>query len=219
MIRIKEHYENVVREELAVSGSSCNVHERPSISGISLHIGLKNFRFDGYLVAPRLVLQELSLGSRSKLSVSRSSEPEFGLRKGAVVGVHSSIWNRSSIYHCRDRRVWNLAGLEDRTFSGWRYRTNIGGFVGVRSPVPFFEYNDLPNKDLAIDGINTSGVLDWVFKFDRELDTKTNIRLLQGLSLPFEEPMGSKGKRMFRSKTTRKFMSKLRKQRMKQRRS
>jgi ribosomal protein L5 len=118
MVRIKEHYQNTVREELSISSEVTSVFERPQIKGVTVHISLKPFNFNPYSVGPRLLAQELTLGSRSKTSVSRLSEQELGVRKGAVVGLYASKSNFASIYDFIDRTVWNIAGFQNQLFSG-----------------------------------------------------------------------------------------------------
>jgi hypothetical protein len=67
----------------------------------------------------------------------------------------------------------------------------------------------MSRKDVSMDGIRDVDI-DITFHFNNDNDTKQNIRLLQGLTLPFEEPRMNKSKRKHRSRTIRKRMKKIR---------
>jgi hypothetical protein len=77
-----------------------------------------------------------------------------------------------------------------------------------------YEYNERPQKDLAVDGLNQAK-RDWTFHFSNDYNSNLGIRTLQSMTLPFEETIVSKPNRMFRSKTVRKYVKKLNKKRIK----
>ena len=153
MIRIKEHYSTIVREELALLGATNSTYDRPKLSGLSMHTSLKPFNFNPYSVGPRIRAQELTFGSRSTMSFSSLSEQTLGIRKGALVGIRASKHNASFVYESRDRGFWGLAGLGSHLFVGWMFKS-MSGSIGLRSVVPMHEYNQRPKKDVAIRAVS-----------------------------------------------------------------
>jgi ribosomal protein L5 len=218
MIRIKEHYLTVVREEMVLAGSADNTYEVPAIAGITLHISLKPFHFNLRTLGPRMRAQELAFGVRPKMTISRLSDLELGTRKGAVVGMRASKFNAPFVYDFRDRILWNMVGLSSHRFSGWHHRAETSGSVGFRTVIPVFEYDERDRKDPACMGLDRAE-RDWSIHFSNHLDSEANALLLQGMALPFDEPSFNKPRRKFRSKTVRKFVKKLQKQQMKKNRA
>jgi ribosomal protein L5 len=105
MIRIQEHFNTVVKEELSIAGISINHFENSSLKGITLHIGLKKFKFDSSMVSPRMRLKSFRSGSFAKRSTSKISEPELSVRKGEIVGIKTRISNKIAIAEFIDARV------------------------------------------------------------------------------------------------------------------
>lgn len=218
MIRFKEHYTTVVREERALSNDNVSSYERPKISGVTLHISLKPFRFNARLLAPRARIQEFAFGSRPTVSFSSLSEPELGVRQGAIVGMRSSKFNTSFLYDFRDRTLWNMAGLPPFMFSGWKFRLDMANTVAIRTPIPIYEYYARTRKDPGFKGRNRAQ-REWTLHLTNTRSSENNLFFVHGMGLPFVEVETNKTDRYFRSKTVRKYRKKVRKKHMKKKRT
>jgi len=218
MIRIKEHYTTIVREEMAVGGMHVtNSYERPKIKGITLHVSLKPFNFDPRYLVPRTMTQDLAFGSRPKISFSSLSDPEMGIRQGATVGMRASKFNASFVYDFRDRTLWNLAGLPRYMFPGWRFRLDTANIRTIRTLIPIYEYYARTRKDPAMKGRNHA-TRDWTIHLSKVHDSESLEQLVHGLTLPFVDIQTQKEDRRHRSKTVRKHRKKEQKKQMKKKR-
>lgn len=219
MIRIKEHYSTVVREEIALGTPSfLNSFERPKVKGVTLHVSLKPFNFDPRYLVPRTMTQDFAFGSRPKISFSSLSDPDRGIRQGATVGMRSSKFNASFVYDFRDRTLWNLAGLPRYMFPGWRFRPDTANTRTIRTIIPLYEYYAMSRKDPAIKGRNHA-TRDWTIHLSN-VSRSTPLEILAtGLNLPFVGVQAQKEARRHRSKTVRKHRKKEQKKNLKKKRA
>ena len=210
MVRIVEHYENTIKEELTRTTSSGNTHGLAELKGVNLHISIKTFKFDQYFVSPLIRLQELMTANNFKLTQSKTSEPEMSIRKDQITGINVKINSKTDLLNFLDLFVWHLSSLEGSEISDWSYKFSSSNNLGVRISVPNFELNELNEKDMAVDGVQNA-LIDLSFKLKKLDSNVESIRLLQGLCIPFEGVSFSQKKRLFRSKTVRKIMKKMQK--------
>jgi large subunit ribosomal protein L5 len=144
--RLKQHYENRVRQRLTDQFGFDNPFQVPAVEKIVLNVGLGEASRNPKLLDS--VVEELQTitGQRPIVTRARKSISNFGLREGMPVGVKVTL-RRERMYEFLDRlinvvipRVRDFRGLNTRAFDG---RGNYS--VGVREQMIFTEidYDDV----------------------------------------------------------------------------
>jgi large subunit ribosomal protein L5 len=140
--RLRQYYENTVRERLKTELGLDNVHEIPTLKKIVLNVGLGEA-----LKQPKLldsVVQELEVitGQRPVRTRAKKSISNFGLREGQEIGASVTLrgprmWEfLDRLFNVAMPRIRDFRGVSRRAFDG---RGNYN--MGVKEQIIFPEIN------------------------------------------------------------------------------
>lgn len=144
--RLKQHYDNRVRERLTEQFGYSNAMQVPALEKIVLNVGLGEASRNPKLLDSVVDELQTITGQRPIVTRARKSISNFGLREGMPVGVKVTL-RRERMYEFLDRlinvvipRVRDFRGLNTRAFDG---RGNYS--VGVREQMifPEIDYDDV----------------------------------------------------------------------------
>jgi large subunit ribosomal protein L5 len=140
--RLRQYYEQTVRERLKTDLGLDNVHEIPSLRKIVLNVGLGEA-----IKQPKLldsVVQELEVitGQRPVRTRAKKSISNFGLREGQEIGASVTLrgprmWEfLDRLFNVAMPRIRDFRGVNTRAFDG---RGNFS--LGLKEQVIFPEIN------------------------------------------------------------------------------
>ncbi|MCF6198822.1 MAG: 50S ribosomal protein L5 [Hyphomicrobiaceae bacterium] len=177
--RMKQHYNDVLRDELIKEFSLKNVMQVPKLEKVIINMGVGAGVDDKKKVA--IAADELTLisGQKSVITRARKSIAGFKLREGMAVGTKVTL-RKNRMYEFIDRlvhiampRIRDFRGLNPKSFDG---RGNFA--MGIKEHIVFPEIDyDKVDQILGLDIIVCTTTTD-----DDEARA-----LLKGFDFPFTE--------------------------------
>jgi large subunit ribosomal protein L5 len=175
--RLKERYENEVRQALKDELQLDSIMQVPRISKITLNMGVGDAKTDAKALDAAIEELTTIAGQRAQVRRARKSIASFKLREGMAVGARVTL-RGARMYEFLDRlvsialpRIRDFRGLSPDSFDG---RGNYS--LGIREQIifPEIDYDSVP----AIRG------LDVAITTTAENDEQARA-LLRALGLPF----------------------------------
>jgi len=177
--RMKQHYTDVLRDELIKEFNLKNVMQVPKLEKVIINMGVGAGVDDKKKVA--IAADELTLisGQKAVITRARKSIAGFKLREGMAVGTKVTL-RKNRMYEFIDRlvhiampRIRDFRGLNPRSFDG---RGNFA--MGIKEHIVFPEIDyDKVDQILGLDIIVCTSTAD-----DDEARA-----LLKGFDFPFTE--------------------------------
>ena len=176
--RMKQHYNDVLRDELIKEFSLKNVMQVPKLEKIILNMGVGAGVDDKKKVA--IAADELTLiaGQKSIITRSRKSIAGFKLREGMAVGTKVTL-RKNRMYEFIDRlvhiampRIRDFRGLNPKSFDG---RGNFA--MGIKEHIVF--------PEIDYDKVDQILGLDIIVCTTTENDDEARA-LLKGFDFPFK---------------------------------
>jgi large subunit ribosomal protein L5 len=179
MPRLKDLYENQIRESLKKEFGYKNEMEIPRLEKIVLNMGVGEATEDRKALEGALKDMEAIAGQKPVLTHSKKSIATFKLRQGMPIGCKVTL-RREKMYEFLDRlitmalpRVRDFRGVSAKSFDG---RGNYA--LGLKEQIVFLEINyDLVDKIRGMDI-----VIGTTAKTDAEAKA-----LLAGFGMPFKK--------------------------------
>jgi large subunit ribosomal protein L5 len=175
--RLKERYEQEIRERMRMRFGYGSVMEVPRIEKITLNMGVGEAKQDSDMLEAASDQLATITGQRPSVRRARKSIAAFKLREGMPVGVSVTL-RRARMWEFLDRlmsvaipRVRDFRGLNPRSFDG---RGNYS--MGVREQIIFTE--------IDYDAIDQVRGLDVTITTTAETDEEAFF-LLRELGMPF----------------------------------
>ena len=171
--RLRQYYENTVRERLKTELGLDNVHQIPTLTKIVLNVGLGEA-----LKQPKLldsVVQELEVitGQRPVRTRAKKSISNFGLREGQEIGASVTLrgprmWEfLDRLFNVAMPRIRDFRGVNTRAFDG---RGNFS--LGLKEQVifPEIDYDQVEQvHGIDITFVTTTSRDDYALALLREL--------------------------------------------------
>lgn len=140
MVRLQEHYHQVVVEKLLQQFGYKSVMQVPKIEKISLNMGVGEAVGDKKVIERALADMTLIAGQKPVITKTRKSIANFKIRSGWPIGCKVTL-RRERMYEFLDRliniaipRIRDFRGLSSKAFDG---RGNYS--LGVREQIIFPE--------------------------------------------------------------------------------
>jgi large subunit ribosomal protein L5 len=175
--RLKELYVNQLRGELQQQLELSSVMQVPSISKITLNMGVGEAKNDAKQLDSAIEELTIIAGQRAQMRRARKSIAQFKIREGMPIGAKVTL-RGDRMWEFLDRlvsialpRIRDFRGLSPRSFDG---RGNYS--LGVREQLIFPEIN--------YDDVAQIRGLDVAITTTAENDEQA-LALLRGLGLPF----------------------------------
>jgi large subunit ribosomal protein L5 len=175
--RLKERYEQEIRERMRIRFGYGGVMEVPRIEKITLNMGVGEAKQDSDMLEAASDQLATITGQRPSVRRARKSIAAFKLREGMPVGVSVTL-RRARMWEFLDRlmsvaipRVRDFRGLNPRSFDG---RGNYS--MGVREQIIF--------PEIDYDAIDQVRGLDVTITTTAETDEEAFF-LLRELGMPF----------------------------------
>ena len=175
--RLKERYEQEIREKLQQRFSYSSVMEVPRIEKITLNMGVGEAKQDSNMLDAAKEQLATIAGQQPNVRLARKSIAAFKLREGMPVGVSVTL-RRARMYEFLDRlmsvaipRIRDFRGLSPRSFDG---RGNYS--IGVREQIIF--------PEIDYDAIDQVRGLDVTITTSAKTDEEA-YALLRELGMPF----------------------------------
>ena len=177
MARLKEYYQNELRQKIKQKFSLNNINEVPKLSKIVLNMGVGEAIVDSKKINSASEDLMNITGQKPVITKAKQSIAGFKLRKGLSIGCKVTL-RKSRMYEFLDRliyvalpRVRDFKGLSKKSFDG-----NGNYSIGIKEQIIF--------PEIDYDKI------DKVRGMDISIVTSTNneqhaLELLKGLNLPF----------------------------------
>jgi large subunit ribosomal protein L5 len=175
--RLKRRYEDEIRPALQKELGLSSVMQVPSVSKITLNMGVGDAKTDAKALDAAVEELTLIAGQRAQVRKARKSIAAFKLREGMAVGARVTL-RGTRMYEFLDRlvsialpRIRDFRGLARSSFDG---RGNYS--IGIREQIifPEIDYDSVP----AIRG------LDVTITTTADTDESAHA-LLRALGLPF----------------------------------
>ena len=177
--RLKQRYDEELRQELKAELGLSSVMEVPRITKITLNMGVGEAKTDAKQLDQAIEELTTIAGQRAQVRRARKSIAQFKVREGMPVGAKVTL-RGARMYEFLDRlisialpRIRDFRGLNPGSFDG---RGNYS--LGVREQIIFPEIN--------YDDIQHVRGLDVTITTSAETDDQARA-LLQALGLPFGE--------------------------------
>jgi large subunit ribosomal protein L5 len=175
--RLKEYYDNELREQLKGELGFATVMQVPRITKITLNMGVGEAKTDAKQLDA--AIEELSIiaGQRAQMRKATKSIAQFKIREGMPIGARVTL-RGARMYEFLDRliaialpRIRDFRGLNPGSFDG---RGNYS--LGIREQIifPEIDYDDIQQVRGLDVAITTSAKTD-----------EQGLALLRGLGMPF----------------------------------
>lgn len=179
MNRLRQHYENILQEDLLLKQNPENIQNIARISRINLNNSSKDYAIDEKLVVPSLVAAELLGAQACKSSRSRNSIANFKLVKGSLIGFQV-CFRKERLYSIIDK-LFLLVAPNSKSFKAYTKNQLLeskGITLSITSPLLFPEFEENYN------------FFEHVSAYDLSLITTSkskseSILLLSGFQIPF----------------------------------
>jgi large subunit ribosomal protein L5 len=175
--RLKERYEQEIREQLKDELGLDSIMQSPKLVKITLNMGVGDAKTDAKLLDA--AVEELSLiaGQRAEVRRARKSIAAFKLREGMAVGCRVTL-RGARMYEFLDRlvaialpRIRDFRGLNPNSFDG---RGNYS--MGIREQIIF--------PEIDYDSVQSVRGLDIAITTSAETDEQARA-LLRAFGMPF----------------------------------
>jgi large subunit ribosomal protein L5 len=175
--RLKQHYDDELRDELKDQLGLDTVMQVPRITKITLNMGVGEGKTDAKALDSAIEELTIIAGQRAQLRRARTSIAGFKIRTGMPIGARVTL-RGARMWEFLDRlvsialpRIRDFRGLNPRSFDG---RGNYS--LGIREQIifPEIDYDSIP----AVRG------LDVAITTTAE-DDEQGLALLRALGLPF----------------------------------
>lgn len=181
MNRLKQHYNNILEEDLLLKQNPKNIQKIIKISTISLNNSSKNYLIDEKLVLPCVIAAELLGGQSCKNNRSRKSIANFKLLKDSLIGFQVNF-RKDNLYSVLDK-FFLLVAPNSKSFRAYSKKQLLdfnGITLSIISPLSFPEFEENYN------------FFEYISAFDLSLDLTSkskseSILLLSGFQIPFVE--------------------------------
>ena len=177
--RLKQRYNEELREQLKEQFELTSIMQVPTISKITLNMGVGEAKTESKLLDSAIEELTTIAGQRAQIRRARKSIAQFKVREGMAVGARVTL-RGARMYEFLDRlvsialpRIRDFRGLNPRSLDG---RGNFS--LGIREQLIFPEIN--------YDDIQQVRGLDVTITTSAETDEHA-LALLQALGLPFGE--------------------------------
>jgi large subunit ribosomal protein L5 len=175
--RLKERFEDEIRERLKENLGLSSIMEVPRIEKITLNMGVGDAKTNAKALENAAEQLTLIAGQRAQIRRARKSIAGFKLREGMAIGARVTL-RGPRMYEFLDRlvsialpRIRDFRGLSQRSFDG---RGNYS--LGIREQIIFPEIN--------YDDVDTVRGLDVAITTTARTDDE-GLALLRELGLPF----------------------------------
>jgi large subunit ribosomal protein L5 len=175
--RLKERFEDEIRERLKENLGLSSIMEVPRIEKITLNMGVGDAKTNAKALENAAEQLTLIAGQRAQIRRARKSIAGFKLREGMAIGTRVTL-RGPRMYEFLDRlvsialpRIRDFRGLSQRSFDG---RGNYS--LGIREQIIFPEIN--------YDDVDTVRGLDVAITTTARTDDE-GLALLRELGLPF----------------------------------
>jgi large subunit ribosomal protein L5 len=175
--RLKERFEDEIRERLKENLGLSSIMEVPRIEKITLNMGVGDAKTNAKALENAVEQLTLIAGQRAQIRRARKSIAGFKLREGMAIGARVTL-RGPRMYEFLDRlvsialpRIRDFRGLSQRSFDG---RGNYS--LGIREQIIFPEIN--------YDDVDTVRGLDVAITTTARTDDE-GLALLRELGLPF----------------------------------
>jgi large subunit ribosomal protein L5 len=175
--RLKERFEDEIRERLKEDLGLSSIMEVPRIEKITLNMGVGDAKTNAKALENAAEQLTLIAGQRAQIRRARKSIAGFKLREGMAIGTRVTL-RGPRMYEFLDRlvsialpRIRDFRGLSQRSFDG---RGNYS--LGIREQIIFPEIN--------YDDVDTVRGLDVAITTTARTDDE-GLALLRELGLPF----------------------------------
>ena len=175
--RLKERFEDEIRERLKENLGLSSIMEVPRIEKITLNMGVGDAKTNAKALENAAEQLTLIAGQRAQIRRARKSIAGFKLREGMAIGASVTL-RGPRMYEFLDRlvsialpRIRDFRGLSQRSFDG---RGNYS--LGIREQIIFPEIN--------YDDVDTVRGLDVAITTTARTDDE-GLALLRELGLPF----------------------------------
>jgi large subunit ribosomal protein L5 len=175
--RLKERFEDEIRERLKENLGLSSIMEVPRIEKITLNMGVGDAKTNAKALENAVEQLTLIAGQRAQIRRARKSIAGFKLREGMAIGARVTL-RGPRMYEFLDRlvsialpRIRDFRGLSQRSFDG---RGNYS--LGIREQIIFPEIN--------YDDVDTVRGLDVAITTTARTDDE-GLALLREFGLPF----------------------------------
>jgi large subunit ribosomal protein L5 len=175
--RLKERFEDEIRERLKENLGLSSIMEVPRIEKITLNMGVGDAKTNAKALENAAEQLTLIAGQRAQIRRARKSIAGFKLREGMAIGARVTL-RGPRMYEFLDRlvsialpRIRDFRGLSQRSFDG---RGNYS--LGIREQIIFPEIN--------YDDVDTVRGLDVAITTTARTDDE-GLALLREFGLPF----------------------------------
>jgi large subunit ribosomal protein L5 len=176
MPRLKQRYNDELREQLKEQLGLSSVMQVPKITKITLNMGVGEGKTDAKVLDAAIEELTIIAGQRAQLRRARKSIAQFKLREGMPIGARATL-RGDRMWEFFDRlvsialpRIRDFRGLNPESFDG---RGNYS--LGLREQIIF--------PEIDYDSVNTIRGLDVAITTTAVTDEQAEA-LLRGLGLP-----------------------------------
>jgi large subunit ribosomal protein L5 len=174
--RMKQRYNDELRAELKDSLGLSSIMQSPTISKITLNMGVGEAKTDGKLLDQAIEELTIIAGQRAQVRKARKSVAQFKLREGMPIGARVTL-RGDRMWEFLDRlvsialpRIRDFRGLNQKSFDG---RGNYS--LGLREQTIF--------PEIDYDNVKEIRGLDVAITTTAQTDEQAEA-LLRGLGLP-----------------------------------
>jgi large subunit ribosomal protein L5 len=180
--RLKERYEEELRNQLKEELGFSSIMRVPTITKITLNMGVGDAKVEAKALDSAIEELTTIAGQRAQVRIARKSIAGFKLREGMPIGARVTL-RGDKMWEFLDRlvsialpRIRDFRGLAPESFDG---RGNYS--IGIREQLIFPEIN--------YDDIQAVRGLDVAITTTAQNDDE-GLALLRGLGMPFREREG-----------------------------
>jgi len=177
MERLREHYENVLKQDLFKQFGYANVMAVPKLEKIVVNMGVGEASQDRKKIDGAVQDMTLITGQKPIITRARTSIATFKLRDGQIVGCKVTL-RRARMYEFLDRlvnialpRVRDFRGLKSKSFDG---RGNYA--MGLKEQIIF--------PEIDFDKVDKIRGMDIIICTTAKTDAEA-LALLKGFAMPF----------------------------------
>jgi len=174
--RMKQRYNDELRAELKDSLGLSSIMQSPTITKITLNMGVGDAKTDGKLLDQAIEELTIIAGQRAQVRKARKSVAQFKLREGMPIGARVTL-RGDRMWEFLDRlvsialpRIRDFRGLNQKSFDG---RGNYS--LGLREQTIF--------PEIDYDNVKEIRGLDVAITTTAQTDEQAEA-LLRGLGLP-----------------------------------
>jgi large subunit ribosomal protein L5 len=94
MLRLQQHYEQIIRPDMLYKYQYTNSHQIPSIQKVVLNMSIKDVVQDKKQILPGLLILEYITGQKAMAVKAKKSISNFKLRQGVPIGIKVTLRNK-----------------------------------------------------------------------------------------------------------------------------